>query len=84
MGFKADLNDPAEVVNSWKQVAMMLALLSTLALCFMLSNCHILIVEHDPVTSTTLAAYICKEGYKVSTAPDGVTMRDLFAKVLWI
>jgi two-component system torCAD operon response regulator TorR len=46
----------------------------------MLSNSHILIVEDDPVASTTLAAYIGKEGYKVSTAPDGVTMRDLFAR----
>lgn len=41
---------------------------------------HILIVEDDLVASTTLAAYISKEGYRVSTAPDGETMRTLFAK----
>ena len=44
------------------------------------AHSHILIVEDDPVASATLAAYISKEGYKVSTAPDGETMRDLFAK----
>ena len=41
---------------------------------------HILIVEDDLVASTTLAAYISKEGYRVSTAPDGQAMRDIFAK----
>ena len=46
----------------------------------MLAHSHILIVEDDLVASTTLAAYIIKEGYRVSTAPDGVTMRELFAK----
>lgn len=46
----------------------------------MLANSHILIVEDDPVASTTLSAYISKEGYRVSTAPDGETMRELFAK----
>lgn len=45
----------------------------------MLTNSHILIVEDDPVASATLAAYISKEGYRVSTAPDGESMRDLFA-----
>jgi len=46
----------------------------------MLANSHILIVEDDLVASTTLSAYISKEGYRVSTAPDGETMRELFAK----
>jgi two-component system torCAD operon response regulator TorR len=46
----------------------------------MLANSHILIVEDDLVASTTLSAYIGKEGYRVSTAPDGQTMRDIFAK----
>ncbi|WP_296490463.1 response regulator [Rhodoferax sp.] len=46
----------------------------------MLANNHILIVEDDLVASTTLAAYISKEGYRVSTAPDGQSMRDIFAK----
>lgn len=46
----------------------------------MLANNHILIVEDDLVASTTLAAYISKEGYRVSTAPDGQAMRDIFAK----
>ncbi len=44
------------------------------------AHSHILIVEDDLVASTTLAAYISKEGYRVSTAPDGETMRDIFAK----
>jgi two-component system, OmpR family, torCAD operon response regulator TorR len=46
----------------------------------MLANNHILIVEDDLVASTTLSAYISKEGYRVSIAPDGETMRDMFAK----
>jgi two-component system, OmpR family, torCAD operon response regulator TorR len=46
----------------------------------MLANNHILIVEDDLVASTTLSAYISKEGYRVSIAPDGETMRDIFAK----
>lgn len=46
----------------------------------MLANNHILIVEDDLVASTTLSAYISKEGYRVSTAPDGQAMRDIFAK----
>lgn len=46
----------------------------------MLANNHILIVEDDLIASTTLAAYISKEGYRVSTAPDGQAMRDIFAK----
>ncbi len=46
----------------------------------MLAHSHILIVEDDPVASATLAAYISKEGYKVSTANNGENMRDLFAK----
>lgn len=46
----------------------------------MLTNNHILIVEDDFVASTFLSAYISKEGYRVSTAPDGQTMRDIFAK----
>lgn len=45
----------------------------------MLANNHILIVEDDLVASTFLSAYISKEGYRVSTAPDGQTMRDVFA-----
>lgn len=45
----------------------------------MLVNNHILIVEDDLVASTFLSAYISKEGYRVSTAPDGQTMRDIFA-----
>jgi len=45
-----------------------------------LTNNHILIVEDDFVASTFLSAYISKEGYRVSTAPDGQTMRDIFAK----
>ena len=44
------------------------------------AHSHILIVEDDPVASRALAAYLGKEGYKVSTAPDGQTTRDLFAK----
>ncbi len=46
----------------------------------MLANNHILIVEDDLVASTTLSAYISKEGYRVSIAADGQAMRDLFAK----
>ena len=46
----------------------------------MLVNNHILIVEDDLVASTTLSAYISKEGYRVSIAPDGQAMRDIFAK----
>lgn len=46
----------------------------------MLAHSHILIVEDDPVASATLAAYLGKEGYRVSTAPDGRTMRELFDK----
>jgi two component transcriptional regulator, winged helix family len=41
---------------------------------------HLLIVEDDPVASATLAAYLEKEGYRVSCAPDGETMRRVFAK----
>lgn len=44
------------------------------------ANSHILIVEDDLVASTTLSAYFGKEGYRVSTAPNGQTMRDIFAK----
>ena len=46
----------------------------------MLVNNHILIVEDDLVASTFLSAYISKEGYRVSIAPDGQAMRDIFAK----
>ncbi len=46
----------------------------------MYAHSHILIVDDDPVASTTLSAYLGKEGYQVSTAPDGESMRDLFAK----
>lgn len=46
----------------------------------MLANNHILIVEDDLVASTTLSAYISKEGYRVSIAADGQAMRDIFAK----
>jgi len=44
------------------------------------SHSHILIVDDDPVASTTLSAYLAKEGYQVSTAQDGERMRDIFAK----
>jgi two-component system torCAD operon response regulator TorR len=44
------------------------------------AHSHILIVDDDPVASTTLSAYLGKEGYQVSTARDGEGMRDLFAK----
>ncbi len=46
----------------------------------MLAHSHILIVEDDPVAAATLAAYLNKEGYRVSSAPDGETMRKFFAK----
>lgn len=45
----------------------------------MLHKRHIQIVEDDPIASATLAAYLTREGYRVSTAPDGQTMRELFA-----
>ena len=44
------------------------------------SHSHLLIVEDDPVASATLAAYLEREGYRVSCAPDGETMRRVFAK----
>ena len=40
---------------------------------------HILIVEDDPVTRAKLAAYFKAEGYRVSEAEDGETMRDIQA-----
>ena len=46
----------------------------------MLTHSHILIVEDDLVASTMLAAYFGKEGYRVSIAADGSTMRDLFSQ----
>jgi two-component system, OmpR family, torCAD operon response regulator TorR len=46
----------------------------------MLAYRHILIVEDDPIASSTLAAYLGKEGYRVSTAPAGKTMGELFAQ----
>ena len=45
----------------------------------MFTHSHILIVEDDPVASATLAAYLEKESYQVSTASDGETMRRIFA-----
>ncbi len=41
---------------------------------------HILIVEDDPVGSETLAAYLRRDGHRVSEAGDGATMRRLFAQ----
>ena len=43
-------------------------------------NNHILIVEDDLVASTILSAYISKEGYRVSIAPNGEAMRHIFAE----
>ena len=40
---------------------------------------HILIVEDDPVTRAKLAAYFKAEGYRISEAGDGETMRDIIA-----
>ena len=40
---------------------------------------HILIVEDDPVTRAKLAAYFKAEGYRISEAEDGETMRDIIA-----
>jgi two-component system torCAD operon response regulator TorR len=47
---------------------------------YMRPNSHILIVEDDLVASTMLSAYISKEGYRVSTAPNGEAMRHIFAE----
>jgi len=44
------------------------------------AHSHILVVEDDVVASTALAAYLGNEGYRVSTAADGQSMRALFAK----
>ena len=44
----------------------------------MLTHSHILIVEDDPVASATLAAYLSREGCRVSAASDGATMRQIF------
>ena len=44
----------------------------------MLAHSHILIVEDEPVASATLAAYLEKESYRVSTASDGESMRRIF------
>ncbi len=41
---------------------------------------HILIVEDDPVACATLSAYLGKEGFRISTAHDGNSMREIFAK----
>lgn len=38
-----------------------------------------MIVEDDPVTRAKLAAYFKAEGYRVSTAGDGVAMREILA-----
>ena len=43
------------------------------------SPAHILIVEDDPVTRAKLAAYFKAEGYRISEAEDGETMRDIIA-----
>jgi two-component system torCAD operon response regulator TorR len=40
---------------------------------------HILIVEDDPVGRETLAAYLRRDGHRVSEAEDGATMRRIFA-----
>jgi two-component system, OmpR family, torCAD operon response regulator TorR len=45
-----------------------------------LAHSHILIVEDDRAARCALAAYLGKEGYRVSIAPDGKTMFELFAK----
>ncbi len=46
----------------------------------MLTHNHILVVEDDPVARATLVAYLEKEGYRASAAPDGETLRRLFAR----
>ncbi|WP_242469887.1 response regulator, partial [Rhodospirillum rubrum] len=46
----------------------------------MMANHHILVVEDDPVGRETLAAYLRKEGYKVSDVEDGDSMRRVFSQ----
>lgn len=43
------------------------------------SPAHIVIVEDDAVTRAKLAAYFTAEGYRVSEAEDGETMREILA-----
>ena len=46
----------------------------------MSANHHMLVVEDDPVGRQTLAAYLRKEGHRVSEAANGDDMRRLFAR----
>ncbi len=41
---------------------------------------HILIVEDDPVDRETLAAYLRRDGHRVSEAEDGAAMRSVFSR----
>ena len=41
---------------------------------------EILVIEDDPEMSDLLAVVLAEEGYRTSTAPDGVTALDLVAQ----
>ena len=41
---------------------------------------EILVIEDDPEMADLLAAVLAEEGYRTSTAPDGVTALDLVAR----